>query len=51
MPGPPLAFIVMAKFIFVFILSPDGRSKSHVPINSRPNAITKKRRNLIAEKS
>ena len=51
MPGPPLAFIVIAKFILVLILSPEGKSNSHVPMNSRPNAIAKNRRNLVTEKS
>ena len=34
MPGPPLAFIVMAKLSFVELLTLPGMRKSHVPMNS-----------------
>ena len=50
-PGPPRAFIVIAKFNLVLILSPENKSKSHVPMNSSPNAIAKNKRNRTIEKS
>ena len=50
-PGPPRAFIVMAKFSFAGLVIFENNSKSHVPANSSAKAIAKNEMNRNTEKS